>query len=153
MLLVYWQRKKNISKLFCDLDHDLQLLLDDVDRQHPQPTVRGQNQPLGRDEVEGLPHLPHHLLLALHPGPGHGDGPEDDLGVLEEREQGQVVVSLRILYGDFVKAQGVNLGSQQVVVGLRGLQVLVSVQLVRVAAAQVNSLQSQTGKQLVWPFL
>ena len=63
--------------------------------------------------------------------------------MFEQRQQGQVIVSLGILDGDLVKPQGVNLGRQQVVVCLRGLEVLVSVQLVRVATAQVDSLQSQ----------
>ena len=129
------------SELFRDVDHDLEFLLDDVDREHAQPAVRGQYQPLGGDEVEGLPHPAHHLLLCLHPGPGHGDGSQDNLGVLEQRQQREVIVSLGVLYGDLVKAQGVNLGSQAVVVCFRGLEVLVSVELVRVAAAQVDSLK------------
>ena len=131
--------------MFGDVEHDLQFLFDDVDRQHPQSTVRGQNQPLGRDELESLPHPADHLLLGLHPGPGHGDGPQDDLGPLEQSQQGQIIVGLGILNGDLVEPEGVNLGRQEVVVGLRGLQVLVSVQLVRVATAQVDSLQSQLG--------
>ena len=62
------------------------------------------------------------------------------LGVLEQRQQGQVVVGLRVLDGDLVKAETVQLGRQQVVVGLGRLQVLVSVQPVRVAAAEVHRL-------------
>ena len=38
----------------CNFDHDLQLLLDDVWREHAQATVRSQDQPVRRDELQGL---------------------------------------------------------------------------------------------------
>ena len=64
----------------------------------------------------------------------------DNLGVLKQRQQRQVIHGLRVLDGDLVEAEAVQLGRQQVVVGLGRLQVLVSVQLVWVAAAEVHSL-------------
>ena len=64
----------------------------------------------------------------------------DNLGVLKQRQQRQVIHGLRVLDGDLVEAEAVQLGRQQVVVGLGRLQVLVSVQLVRVAAAEVHCL-------------
>ena len=70
---------ENISKLSGDFGHDLQLLVDDVFRQHPQATVWCQDQPVRRDELQGLLDPGLHLLLSLHPSPGHGDTAQDHL--------------------------------------------------------------------------
>ena len=64
------------------------------------------------------------------------------LGFLEESEQGEVIVGLRILNRDLVKPETVNLGRQEVVVGLWRLEILVSIQLIRVSTAKMNRLRN-----------
>ena len=66
----------------------------------------------------------------------------DNLGVLKQRQQRQVIHGLRVLDGDLVEAEAVQLGRQQVVVGLGRLGEHVRVEPVRVTAAEVHRLQA-----------
>ena len=68
----------------------------------------------------------------------------DNLGVLKQRQQRQVIHGLRVLDGDLVEAEAVQLGRQQVVVGLGRLGEHVRVEPVRVTAAEVHRLQYST---------
>ena len=63
------------------------------------------------------------------------------LCIFEKCKERQIIFGLCILYGHFIKSERVNLRSQQFVVVLVSLEILISVQLVRVAAAEVNSLK------------
>merc|ERR1712102_253174 len=68
----------------------------------------------------------------------------DNLGVLKQRQQRQVIHGLRVLYGDLVEAEAVQLRRQQVVVGLGRLGEHVRVEPVRVTATEVHRLQYST---------
>ena len=107
------------SQLISHVLHNLQFLLDNVLRQHPETTVRSQDQIVGFNMLQSFSDPLLHLVLALHLGPGHRHRAQDHLGLLEHGQQTEVIPGLSILNTNLVKPETVNLGSEQLVVGLR----------------------------------
>ena len=107
------------SQLISHVLHNLQFLLDNVLRQHPETTVRSQDQIVCFNVLQSFSDPLLHLVLALHLGPGHGHRAQDHLGLLEHGQQTEVIPGLCILNTNLVKPETVNLGSEQLIVGLR----------------------------------